>query len=1179
MKKSELKRFSLRKQFLRIMKIYIVITFISLTKLFATNVNAQTITLKEKNIELKSILSKIEATSGYHFFYNSSIVDVSEKATIVVNEKGIELVLTELLSNTTISFKIFKNQIVLFPKNDPAGQEFLRYLEEQEKQRNNSLQSPSTDLSSLVGKNFQNTITGTVKDEHDEPLAGVSIVIQGTTTGVQTDFDGNYQIIANKDDVLLFSYLGMESQTVTVTAESSINVVLKENSTELNEVVVVAYGTSRKEAITGSISSIASENIEKRSITNISTVIEGSSPGVIVAAPSGQPGSGQSIRVRGFGSYGSSNDVLYVVDGIPINGDISNLNPSDIESVNILKDAGSTALYGNKAANGVVLVTTKSGKSKDGELKVSVSTSTINRGSKEYDRLGPADFYEAYWDARRNAIAVPGIASNAELTAANLASSAGIYDDLLKNPFNVPNDQIVGTDGKINPNASLLYPDDLDWVDALTRTGIRRTADMSFNSKSEKGDLYGSLGYLDEEGYLINSDFNRITGRVKGSYKATSWLDVGINLSGSLSKANQAQTSVSGSTINPFRFTRNMGSIYPIYQHNAVTGDFILDENGERTLDLIRGPGASSARHILYEIENDTHLEERNRLDGKTFAKIQLAKGLTFTNNMSYEVEDFYASDYFNAEIGDAAPSGEAARTYIRTSTAAFNQLLTYNFDLNSIHSFDVLAGHETQDFTRTYLYTNMSTQIFQGNQELANFVSPNGTTSYIDKVKEDSYFGRLGYNYDYKYFLSGSIRTDGNSKFADGNKWGVFYSIGGSWSIHREDFLANASWINNLKIRASQGELGNANLGDGVYYPYLPLLGLGYNNQSEAGVLTTSLGSPDLKWEKSVHTDVAIEFSFFNRLRGSVEYYKKLSKDLIFAVPLPLSAGGIVYDDSQLQNVGELYNKGIELSLTYDIIQKEDIGWSTTINASTIQNKITKLPEGQEAILTDDNKRLEVGRGLFDYYLRDWYGVDPSDGSGLFVANDPTASDVRIIDGVSVTPFANNAKEVYAGSVLPDVYGSINSNLRYKNFNLGFLFTYQIGGDNLDINYGNLMATDTYGAALHADVINRWQQPGDITDVPRADTTMDTQWQQTSDRFLTDASYLSLRQINASYNLPDTLIQKMGVSSIRFFANAENVFNLNARKGLNQQQDYSGNTSNLYVPAKSFSIGLNITL
>ncbi|WP_273275758.1 SusC/RagA family TonB-linked outer membrane protein [Maribacter polysiphoniae] len=1141
------------------MKVYIVIMCISLAKLFATNANAQTITLNEEDTELKNILDRIETESAYYFFYNNSLINVSEKTSINVEKEKIDTVLWQLFSNTEINFRIFKNQIVLFPKNDPSQLTLFKELENQKE---------------------QNTITGMVTDEQGEPLPGVSVVLQGTTTGVQTDFDGNYQINANEGDVLVFSYLGMETKTKTIGIETTVNIILKENSTKLNEVVVVAYGTSNKEAITGSISSIASEKIEQRSITNISNVIEGSSPGVIVTAPSGQPGSGQSIRIRGFGSYGSSNDVLYVVDGIPINGDLSNLNPSDIESVNILKDAGSTALYGNKAANGVVLVTTKSGSSKEGQLKVNISTSTINRGTKEYDRLGPADFYEAYWEARRNAIAVPGIATNDEITAANIASSAGIYDELLKNPFNVPNNQIVGTDGKINPEATLLYPDDLDWVGALTRTGIRRTADLSFNSKSEKGNFYGSLGYLDEEGYLISSDFNRITGRVKGSYNATSWLQTGINISGTLSKSNQAQTSVSGSTINPFRFTRNMGSIYPIYQHDSETGDFILDENGQKVLDLIRGPGASSARHILYEIENDTHLQEINRLDGKMFAKIQLAKGLSFTNNMSYETENFYASDYYNAEIGDAAPSGEAARTYVRTTTAAFNQLLTYDFDLDDIHTFDVLAGHETQDFKKTYLYANMSTQIFQGNEELANFVSPNGTTSYIDEVKEDSYFGRIGYNYDYKYFLSGSIRTDGNSKFADGNKWGVFYSLGGSWSVHREKFLEDATWINILKIRASQGELGNANLGDGVYYPYLPLLGLGYNNQNEAGVLTTSLGSSDLKWEKSVHTDIAVEFGFFNRLRGSVEYFKKLSKDLIFAVPLPLSAGGIVYGDSQLQNVGELYNKGLELSLTYDIIQKDDFGWSATINASTIENKITKLPEGQETILTDDNKRLEVGRSLFDYYLRDWYGVDPADGSGLFVAADPTASDVRVIDNVSVTPYANNAQEIYAGSVLPDVYGSFNSNFRYKNFNFDFLFTYQIGGDNLDINYGNLMATDTYGSALHVDILDRWQQPGDITNVPRADVTMDTQWQQTSDRFLTDASYLSLRQMNASYNLPETLIKKIGgVTSIRFYANAENVFNLNARKGFNQQQDYSGNTSNAYVPSRSFSLGLNITL
>lgn len=1128
--------------------------------MYASDSHAQKtrITLDVENSTIAEVLDEIEKTTEFKFIYSVKNVDLKRKVSFKVEQLRIQNILKTLFSNTQTTYKIRGRQIVL-TKAEPI------YPKEADKRV----------IQSLQGKI---KVTGQVLDNLGLPLPGVSIVEEGTINGVATDFDGNFEITVEDSATLVFTSIGfMKLELEASTA--FMNVVLKENTSELDEVVVVAYGLSTKEAITGSVAKIKTADIEKRTISNLTSVIEGSTTGVLVNAPSGQPGSGQDIRIRGFGSFGSSNAPLFIVDGIPINGSLNTINPSDIESVTILKDAGSTALYGNKAANGVILVTTKKGKTQKGEFRVNLSTSIVSRGTPEYDRLGPEEFYETYWEARRNAIAVPGVASDAEVAAANAASSAGIFADLLHNPFNVPNDQIVGVDGRINPNARLQYPEDLDWEKAISRAGLRRNADVSFGKRSDNGGFFASLGYLDEEGYIKNTNFSRVTARVNADFQATPWLRTGINLTGIRSDGNQAQTASSGGTANPFRFSRSIGSIYPVHAHNQTTGAYILDGNGNRTESLIRGPGASNGRHIAFELLNDIDIDERNRLDGKVFFELKLAKGLKFTNNMSYEVQNFYNTRYRNPIIGDGNPNADASRDYIRIETDVYNQLLTYETSFNSKHNFDVLLGHESQNWTRTIFEGAAEAEIFQGNIELVNFSTPGIPESAVDELVDESYFGRLNYNFNNKYYLSGSVRTDGNSRFSRANRWGVFWSYGGSWSIDRENFISEVSWIDNLKLRASYGQLGNANLGASNRYAYQPLLALGNNNQLEPGVVVSSLGNENLVWEKSIHTDVALEFGFFNRLRGSVEYFNKVSEDLIFEVPLPLSAGGLDFanEHARLENIGELFNKGIEVSLSYDILKRNDYSWKMTVNASTITNEITKLPDGQETVL-NGTKQLEVGRSLFEYFINDWYGVDPSDGSGLYVAEDPEAEDVRTIDGVAVTPFSNNAKQDYLGSVLPDVYGSINSNFRYKGFGFDFLLTYQIGGENLDNGYRDLIHTGTYGASLHTDLLNRWRQPGDITDQPRVDATLSTQWDNISDRFLVDASFLSLRQVSLSYDLSEDLLNNFGVSGAKLFVNGENIFNLNARKGFNQQQDFSGNTSNVFVPSRLITLGLNLT-
>lgn len=1021
----------------------------------------------------------------------------------------------------------------------------------------------------------QKTISGTVSDESG-PLPGVSILIKGTTTGTETDFDGKYSIKVATGKVLIFRYLGYKVEERKVGNTLTINVKLTEDSSVLEEIVVVAYGTSSKEALTGSVTQISAESIQDRPLTNFSSALEGASPGVIATAAGGQPGSSQEIRIRGFSSFGASNSPLYVVDGIPTSGNLNNINPNDIESLTILKDASSTALYGNKAANGVVLVTTKSGKNKKPQLSFNYSSGITSRAFPEYDRVNAFQYYPLMWEARRNSQAIPGTATQAQLDAANLNASNGIFNLLGYNPFNVPNDEIVGLDGTLNPNANLLY-DDFDWEGAITQIGIRNNANLNYSGGDDKTTYFASFGYTDETGYLINSDFQRFTSRVNVSSKLKDWLKIGTNLAATKSKSNQSNIGGGNSFRNPFRFTRGIGPIYPVFAHDPVTGNFILDENGNKVYDLVdnRPSAASTGRHIVVERQNDIDLDELTTLNLKTFAELKINEDLTFTTNLSYEDQNLYNTFYYNKLIGDGAPSGLAFRQYDRVVRTGFNQLLNYNKKIEN-HSFDVLLGHESQELRIDNLNGTKIDQIADGNTELINFVTTNDLESISDGETEESYFGRVNYNFDNKYFLSSSIRRDGSSRFAPDNRWGTFWSVGGSWSIQKESFMENSDWVNELKFRTSYGEVGNK---QGIgFYASQALFELGNNNGSAPGILRSSLGAPNLVWEKTANYDIALEFKFFNRLRGTVEYYNRKSVDLIFDVPVAPSNGA--NNDGRLpskkENIGVLVNQGIEISLSYDIFKSEDFDWNFTVNASTLTNEFEKLP--QEEVF-DGTKKFVVGKGLFDYWIRDWYGVDPADGSGLFVAEDETLSSVRVIDGVAVTPNSSNAKFHYAGSVIPDLTGSVINNIRYKNFSLSTLFVYQIGGDNLDFNYASLLSPGDFGSALHVDMLNRWQKPGDITDIPRLDQNFDGQWDITSDRFLTDASFLNLRQVTLGYEFNQDVLDKIGISSLDIFLSGENLFSINARKGFNIQQEFSGNTGNVYTPARIITFGLNLKL
>ncbi|MTI30699.1 SusC/RagA family TonB-linked outer membrane protein [Xanthovirga aplysinae] len=1018
------------------------------------------------------------------------------------------------------------------------------------------------------------TVSGTVTSEEDGlGLPGVNVLLKGTTVGVQTDLDGKFSLEApSQGSVLVFSFVGLESQEVSVDGKSVINVSMAPDDQLLEEVVVVGYGTAKKGSLTGSSVQINAESLENRALTNVTSALEGAA-GVQFAPASGQPGESAAIRIRGIGSINGSNVPLYVVDGMIFTGTLASLNANDIESFSILKDAASTAIYGSKAANGVVLITTKTGSKGKSKVSVNFSQGASSRFIPEYDRVDAGTYYELMWESLRNR-KVYGQGKSFEI--ANQEASEEAYDFVGgTNPYDVPNDQIVGTDGKLNPGASLIY-EDLDWAEPLMRNGARTNFDVSFEGGNEKSDYFVSLGYVNEKGWLKRSNFERISGRTRVNFQPQKWFKTGVNLSAASSNGNQTPDGGSSSYQNSIRSARFTAPIYPVYLHKE-DGSYDLDENDEKQYDLGDNRLYNRGRHPIYESLLNTDNDINLSLNSRAYMDFTFLKDFKFTLNAGLEKRNYYNELFWNKIVGDGAPNGFSYRFASYRTTKTFNQLLNYSKTIGK-HNISALIGHENFDYQYNYLEADRTKQITDGNIELINFAVPGGAESAQSRYTTEGYFFRGSYDFDEKYFLSASFRRDGSSRFSKKSRWGNFWSVGGAWRLDKEFNLP--TWADMLKLRASYGQVGNdshLNTTALGFYASQPLFELGKNNQGEPGIWLDQVAAPDLAWESNNQTDIGLEFGLFDyRISGTVEYYNRETADLLFYVPLPESTGLSGID----ANVGTMANSGLEITLSGEIIRRKDFIWQLDLNASTLKNKIKELP--QEEII-DDEKRLFVGGDIYNFYIRKWYGVDPDDGAALYVLDseaDKEHRDVRVMaDGTYVTTNPNYAQYYDAGSALPDVFGSFTHTFTYKGLSLGLFFTYQLGGQLLDWNYTGLMHPGTAGTALHTDILNRWQKPGDVTDVPRLDYSQASNFVRTyTDRWLTSSDFLHLRQISLAYDLPSKLISRTGLESVRIYGNVENVFLLNARNGLWGTQYLGGTTGNEMTPSRVMSVGLNVT-
>lgn len=1033
----------------------------------------------------------------------------------------------------------------------------------------------------------QTAVTGTVVSQDDgQPVIGATVRVVGDkNAGAITDVNGKFSLtVPAGKNKLRISYVGMITEDVT--AKNGMHVALKSDTHTVDEVMVVAYGTSKKSSFTGSAANIDSKKLELRPITDVTKGLDGQTTGLITSSGSGQPGSSANVRIRGYGSINASSSPLYVVDGVPFDGDMNSINPSDIESMTVLKDASAGALYGARGANGVVMITTKQGKEGKTNVNWRSTVGWSSRAVPSYNMVSQKDFVQLSYEALRNGYVFNSGYSWEEAEALARQSLSSELGGENYNPFkNYTWDTIINSEtGMVQSDAVSAW--DEKWMDALEKNNaLRHEHQLSLNGGTEKTKYMFSLGYLNEDGILITTGFQRYSGRANIDTKVTDWFKTNINVS--LAHSIQNFSDYDGTSYSNVWYSAQFVSpLFPVYVKDA-TGANLLDASGNKQLDYgdnVSGLGARAGSYSDFnplggllddkaEVKSDVAGLRTGMVFGSDSDRFGIFKGLKLALNFGMDYNNQHQYSYMNMHHGNQANAGGLLRKYNgRMQSYTFNQLLTWtrSYDL---HNVDVLAGHEFYAYQYEYMEAG-KTNLVDGILELRPGTTLYSADSYTNKYRIESWLGRVNYNYDDKYYFSASIRTDGSSRFYKDNRWGTFWSLGGNWRISKENFMKDLTWLDNLSVKVSYGEQGNDNilnsLGYSNYYLWQSLYNLEYANSNQIGGMISSLENRDISWEKNKNFNIGIEGSFFNnRLGFSAEYYNKKTTNMLLNYPMATSTGFSGYN----ANVGDMRNSGFEFEVKGTPIMTNDFRWDITWMGSTVSNKVLKLTGSTPEIISGVYS-IKEGYELYTFYMAKSAGVDPATGAQLYWVydkdEDGNITNERISSDYSE---AANSK-YYLGSRIPDLYGSIGTNLSYKGFELSVLTTYSIGGKIYDSLYTGSMNNMYYNQNWNEHSLRRWQKPGDITDVPRIEVAGSY---TTNDRFLIDASYFAIKNITLGYTLPKPIMRKIGLNSIRVFTSVDNLALFTHLEGMNPQYNFSGSTNYTYTPNKTWTVGLEV--
>lgn len=970
------------------------------------------------------------------------------------------------------------------------------------------------------------TVSGVVTDQAGIPIPGANVLVKGTKSSTQTDFSGNFAIKASSDDVLVVSFVGMS--TVEVKASARVAVKLKDASNLLENVVVVGYGTQSKGKMTDATVGVKAKDIQNVPVSNVQSALVGKLAGVQITQTNGKVEGGINIRVRGQASISAGTQPLYVLDGMPLinqnestNGAPLNplltLSPSEIESIDVLKDASSAAIYGSRGANGVVLITTKKGKAGKTSFAVNFSQG-VSEATNKLKWLNADQYIELFTESRLNA------------NRSNPQDPGNKFDQLA-----------AGTDWR---NREV----DTDWQDLAFRTGFTTDADISASGGNDKTTYFLSAAYQKNEGILVANDLQKFNFRNNISTKISDKFLVGMNLSFSRSSIHR--------NTNDNSFTTPLQAV--------AQAPISPARNADGTANT-----ATQYVNFLAALDNQSNETIIRRVTGKFFGELKLAKGLKFNSDVLYDLYSQTQDNWYGANYPFIATDGEVFAAAVNNESYTLSNYFTYDKTFGESHNLNLVAGHEFTSFSSRYqdvtsiYFPSDNFQTIDGGAEIIN-----GSGSETDYAF-DSFFARASYSYNNKYLLKASIRRDGSSRFGENKRYGIFPAVSAGWVISEEDFLKDNGVISNLKLRASYGETGNAEIGN---FQSRSLYSMAAYD-TKAGLLPTQPGNNDLTWEKSKQLDLGIDYGFLNnRITGEIDYYNKRTDGLLFNVPLPISSGA----SSIARNIGLVESKGFEFVVNGKIIDNNDFNWTTSFNLTTNNSNVLELPDNNQDIIGSFTIN-RVGENINSFYLVEYAGVDPLNGDALFYKNTKNAD--GSIDRTKTNDYSE-AERTVAGNPFPTLMAGLTNTINYKSLDFSFTFQGEWGASIYNSAGIYQSANGDFWDNQTVDQMNRWQKPGDITNVPQARYSRGN-GTQASTRYLDGADFIRLRNLTIGYSLPKNVIEKAGLSKVRIYLTGVNVLTFTNYSGYDpearaDQGNRIGEEFYSAPPARTFAIGAN---
>ena len=1045
------------------------------------------------------------------------------------------------------------------------------------------------------------TVSGSVKDSSTgEGIPFASLQVKGTMIGTSSDIDGNYIIEVPADGVLIFSSVGYVNIEVPVQGRVSVDVFLDPDTEMLEETIVVAFGSATKESFTGSATVVKSDDIAKVQTSDATRALEGVVAGVQMTTTSGALDDSPSMVIRGFSSLQADSSPLIIVDGISYGGSLSSINPADIESMTVLKDAASNALYGSRGAGGVIMITTKKAKVGDAVVNVDAKWGLNTKALRNYDYITePGQYYETYYTALRNFYtAEQGMSDYEAHIQANQTMLGSVNNGGLGYlVYTYPDTEaFIGMNGKLNPNATLgrvvdyngqsyyLTPD--DWMSAAYRNTLRQEYNISVSGVTGGASVLASFGYLNNKGITHGSDMYRYTARLRTDYQAKEWFKVGGNFSFTHSKYNNGnpEDGSSSSTGNVFAIANQIAPIYPIYIRDAM-GEILKDKYGFDLYDYGTGDNAGMSRpylansNALQSAFLDKYYYDKNSFNGSAYAEVKFLKDFTFTFNAGVTYEESRLTSVQNMYYGQyATMGGMIGKTQSRGIAVNLQQLLNWSRSFG-LHNVGVLLGHETYSTFSNSLSASKSQMFSMENDELNGaVVDGKSSSSSRSEYNNEGFFLRAQYDFNNRIFVSGSYRLDASSKFHPDHRWGSFWSFGGGWIINEENWFPRAPWIDMLKVKASIGSQGNDGIGNYLYTDQYVLS----NNLGTPAIQFGQKGNEDITWETNTNFNAGVDFDFLRgRVSGSVEYFYRKTTDMLnwFSVPASLGYGGY-YD-----NIGDMRNAGVEFSTNINIMQKQNFNWNFYLNFTHYTNKITMLPDEKKTAEVEGYRGYASGTRFYGeglpintFYMQKYAGVDPETGESLWYMD--AADENGNITRVKTNEYSN-ATQYICDDPTPKLYGGFGTSLDFYGFDVAVALTYSIGGLTYDSSYAGYMSspvTGSIGTNFHKDVLKAWTPENPDSDIPRFQFN-DQYVARTSDRFLVNASYLNLQNAQIGYTLPERITRKMHVSRLRFYVACDNIWYWSCRQGLDPRQSLTGSTNGtLTSPVRTVSGGLNFT-